>query len=250
MCRAYGCSPPARLQTSAAAVASQSLEPQTWQKQRLMDLKLLGQGGKPACAMGRGTSAGPLTAGVDERLISGMEVLCAPDATSLKASSKLKPAVEAAGLALAQLYIEATFKGLELDAVQDQVCKCMIDVVQARCGRNASKERQCMPMSGGTTHATCAPRRSHFAGDAGQTRSGRRRAHGDPAATVQTCDARASVRSARRSCGSGRQASSLRRCRQCDCLSRRHGKAVRALAAAHNERVCIGTRDEQEIVVR
>ena len=118
------------MQKSAAAVASQCLDLQTWQKQKLVDLKLLGQGANPACAMGRGTSAGSLTAGVDERLLSGMEVLCARDVKSLKASSKLKPAVEAAGLALAQIYVEATFKKVELDAVQDQVSTMLADALR------------------------------------------------------------------------------------------------------------------------
>jgi hypothetical protein len=109
------------VQKAAACASTISLEPQKWQKERLVKLRLLGEGAQPACLVGRGSPSGSLAHGVDQRLMSAMQILCAPSKQALEPRSTLKPLVEAASLALLKLYLESIFEESGLDVVEAQV---------------------------------------------------------------------------------------------------------------------------------
>lgn len=95
-----------------------------WQKQLLLQARLVGDGADKGVTVGRGSaSSGRLPIGVDPRLILAARVLCSPspEAASSKGASSPPRESTAAALVLIHQYLRMLFSGLGLDAIRDQV---------------------------------------------------------------------------------------------------------------------------------
>ena len=95
---------------------------QPWQKEQLVQLRLLGHGSQPAVAVGRAAAASPLPRGFEPRLLQATRILCAPEPKALKAEHRLFKRVEAAAHLLLQLFLEASLSGFGLSSEEMAVC--------------------------------------------------------------------------------------------------------------------------------
>lgn len=96
----------------------------SWQKQRLLKARVIGDNADKDIAVGRGTAAlGDLPFGVDPRLILAARVICSPsEAASRRADTNCPPQQEAAAaFVLVYQYLQMVFSGLGLDAIREQV---------------------------------------------------------------------------------------------------------------------------------
>ena len=95
-----------------------------WQKQLLLQARLIGDNADKGIAIGRGSAvSGELPVGVDSRLIVAARVLCSPTAESARDAAKtsLSQASTAAALVLVHQYLQMLFAGLGLDAIREHV---------------------------------------------------------------------------------------------------------------------------------
>eukprot|EP00892_Ulva_mutabilis_P009932 jgi/Ulvmu1/7310/UM035_0099.1 len=92
-----------------------------WQKQLLLQARLIGDNANKAITVGRGSAAsGELPMGIDPRLIVAARVVCASSAAQASAKSATANTSTAAALVLIHQYLQMLFSGLGLDATQDQ----------------------------------------------------------------------------------------------------------------------------------
>lgn len=95
-----------------------------WQKQLLLQARLVGDNADKGVKVGRGSaSSGDLPVGVDPRLILAARVLCSPSPEAARSKGASSPRKEstAAALVLIYQYLQVVFSGLGLDAIRDQV---------------------------------------------------------------------------------------------------------------------------------
>jgi hypothetical protein len=105
---------------------------QAWQKQKLVKMQFVGEAPHVGVAVGRGTAAGPLPGGVERRLHSLMQVICAPSKDALRGEYVCAAQLDAAAWLLLQLFLEASLAKYDVGVEEAQV--------RARCQRMGLNE--------------------------------------------------------------------------------------------------------------
>lgn len=106
-----------------------------WQKQLLLQARLIGDSANRGITVGKGSAAsGKLPMGVDARLIMAARILCSPSPEAAQGSGQDSKASRstAAALVLIHQYLRLLFSGLGLDAIRDQVSNFTFLILPAR----------------------------------------------------------------------------------------------------------------------